>query len=130
MKIFVIVNKWNPGRYPYITYHHHVTLSAWISLTLSPYLRVVHCFQQVLRATPHIGTELLYVGLSWSSCLCSSMWRGPQEYITYVAVPTSPAASHMSGSSNFDSFHDGWLVAVKLLLCGVLPPGLVCSILV
>ena len=29
----------------------------------------------------------------------------------------------MSGSSNFDSFHDRLLVAVQLLLCGVLPPG-------
>ena len=33
--------------------------------------------------------------------------------------------SHLSGSSNLDSFRDGWLVAVQLLLCGVLPPGLV-----
>ena len=31
----------------------------------------------------------------------------------------------MSGSSNLDSFHNGWLEAVQLLLCGVLPPGLV-----
>ena len=31
----------------------------------------------------------------------------------------------MSGSFNFDSFHDGWFVAVQLLLCGVLPPRLV-----
>ncbi len=31
----------------------------------------------------------------------------------------------MSGPSNFDSFRDGWLVSVQLLLCGVLPPGLV-----
>ena len=29
------------------------------------------------------------------------------------------------GSSNLDSFCDGWQVAVQLLLCGVLPPGLV-----
>ena len=31
----------------------------------------------------------------------------------------------MSGSSNFDSFRDGLSVAVQLLLCGVLPAGLV-----
>ncbi len=29
----------------------------------------------------------------------------------------------MPGSSNFYSFRDGWLVAVELLLCGVLPGG-------
>ena len=57
--------------------------------------------------------------------LCSSMWRGPQEHITSELVPASPAVSRMSGSSNFDNFRDGWLVAVQLLLCGVLPPGLV-----
>ena len=27
-----------------------------------------HRFRQVFRATPHILTELLYVGLSWSPC--------------------------------------------------------------
>ena len=31
-----------------------------------------------------------------------------QEYIIYELVPTSPAVSHMSGSSNFDSFRDRW----------------------
>ena len=53
------------------------------------------------------------------------MWRGPSEYITYEILPTSPAVSCMSGSSNLDSFHDGWKLAVQLLLCGVLPSGLV-----
>ena len=75
---------------------------------LSPPLPIVHCFRQVFRATSRIGTELLYVGSSWSSCLCSAMWRGPQEYIPYELVPTSPAVSRMSGSSNLDSFRDGW----------------------
>ena len=63
---------------------------------------------QVFRATSRIGTELLYVGSSWSSCPCSSMCRGPQEYITYEYVPTSPAVFYRSGSSNFDSFRDEW----------------------
>ena len=53
------------------------------------------------------------------------MWRGPHKYITYEFVLTSPAVTCMSGSSNFDSFCDGWWVAVQLLLCGVLPPGFV-----
>ena len=92
---------------------------------LSPPLPIVHCFRQVLRATSRIGTELLCVGSSRSSCLCTSMWRGLQEYITYELVPTSPAVSFKSGSSDFDSFRDGWLVAVHLLLYGVLSPGIV-----
>ena len=29
------------------------------------------------------------------TCLCTSMWRGPQKYITYELVPTSPAVSHI-----------------------------------
>ena len=83
-------------------------ISADISDPLSPPLPIVHCFRQVFRATSPIGAKLLYVGLSWSSCLYSPMWRGPQEYITYELVPTFPAVSHMSGSSNFDSFRGGW----------------------
>ena len=34
--------------------------------------------------------------------------RGPLVYITYELVSASPAVSCMSGSSNFDSFRDGW----------------------
>ena len=94
----------------------HRAISMDIPDPLLPLLPFVHCFQQVFRATSHIGTELLYVGSSWSSCLCSSMWRGPQEYITYELFPISPAVSRMSGLSNFDTFHDRWSVAVQLLL--------------
>ena len=86
----------------------HRAISTDIPDPLSPPLSIVHCFQQVLRDTSRIGTELLYVGSSWSSCLCPSMWRGPQEYITYELVPASTAVSRMSGSSNFDSFRNGW----------------------
>ena len=91
--------------YIYISYH---AISTDISDLLSLHLPIVHCFRQILRATSRIGKELLYVGLNWTSCLCSSMWRGLQEYITYELIPTSPAVSCMSGSSNFDSFRDGW----------------------
>ena len=77
------------------------------------------------RLHPVSAQSCCYAGSSWASCLCSSMWRGPQEYITYELVPTSPAVSRVSGSSNLGSFRDGWLGAVQLLLCGVLSPGLV-----
>ena len=46
-----------------------------------PPCSIIHCFRQVFRAASRIGTEFLYVGSSWSSCLCSSMRRGPLEYI-------------------------------------------------
>ena len=92
---------------------------------LSPPVSIVHCSQEVFKALSCIGTDLLYIGSSWWSCLCSSMWRGQQEYVTYEFVLTSPAMSCMSAASNFYSFRDWWMVAVQLLLCGVLPPGLV-----
>ena len=74
----------------------------------SPPIPIVHCFRQVFRVTSCINTDLLYVCSSWSPCLCSTMWRGPQEYIAYELVPTSPAASRMSGLSTFDSFRNRW----------------------
>ena len=79
-----------------------------ISDPLSPPLPIVHRFRQVLRATPNILTELLYVGSRWSPWFCSAMWRGPLEYITYELVLTSPAVFCMSGSSNLNSFRDMW----------------------
>ena len=87
-------------------HHHHRTISTDIPDPFSPPFSIVHFFRQVFRTTSRILTELLYVGSSWSSCLCSAMWRGPQEYITYELVPTSPAVSCMSGSSNLDSSRD------------------------
>ena len=91
----------------------------------SPLLPIVHRIWQVLRATSRILTELLYLGSSWSPCFCSAMWGGPLKNITYELVPASPTVSCMSGSSNLDSFRDGKQVAVYLLLCGVLSPGLI-----
>ena len=85
----------------------------------SPPLPIVHCFRKVFRTASRIDTELLYVGSSGSSCLCTSLWRSLQEYITYELVPTSPTVFCMSGSSNFDSFFDGWSVTEQLLLCSI-----------
>ena len=83
-------------------------ISTDITDTFSPLFPIVHCFWQVFWATSSIFTELLYVCSRWTSCLCSSLWRGLQKYITYELVPTSPAVSCRPGSSNFDSFRDGW----------------------
>ena len=100
--------------YIYIYTHTHTSLSSScraistdIPGPLSPPLPIIHRFQQVLKTTPCNLTELLYVCLRWSTCFFSAMWRGPDEYITYVLVPTSPAVSCKSGSSNLDSSRDG-----------------------
>ena len=102
-----------------------LAISTDIAFPLSPPLTIAHFFQQLFRGTPHICTDLQYVGSCWSSCLLFSIWRAPQEYITYELVPNSSAVSPMSSSSNFDGFRDGWSVGIQLLLCGMLPPGLV-----
>ena len=86
------LNQWNLG--------YKWSSSSCRAISIS----IVHRFRSVFKATSCIGTELLYVG---PSCLCLSMWRGPQEYVTYEFVPTSPAVPRMSGSSNLDSFRDG-----------------------
>ena len=46
-------------------------------------------------------------------------------YISYEFISASPAVSCMSGSSNLKSFRDRGQVAVQLVSCGVLLPGLV-----
>ena len=73
----------------------------------------VHHSREVLQTTFCISTEQLYISSSWLS-----VWRCPQEYIAYEFIFTFPAVSHMSGLFNFDSFRDGLLVALQLLLCG------------
>ena len=87
---------------------------------LLPSVSIVSRSRQVLQATSVIGTELWYVGSSWSSNLCSSMCKGSQEYIANEYVLTSPAVCHMSVSSNLNSSRDGctatvlWDVASKI----------------
>ena len=51
--------------------------------------------------------------------------KGSTGVLHLQARPNFSSSVRMSGSSNFDSFRDGWLVAVQLLFCGVLSPGLV-----
>ena len=79
---------------------------------LSPLLPIIHRLRQVFRVTSCVLTELLYVGSCWSSCFCTSICGGPQEYIAYELVLASPAVSRVSGSSNLYSFRDGRQVAV------------------
>ena len=70
-------------------------------------ISIAHRFRKVFKATSWILREL-FLGFTWSPYFCSSMWRGPQEYVTYEFVPTSPAVSCVSRSSNLDSFRDEW----------------------
>ena len=36
------------------------------------------------------------------------MWKGSQEHVAYEFDLASAEVPSMSGSSNFDSFRDGW----------------------
>ena len=89
-----------------------VSISTGIPDPLPPPISIIHRSRLVFKYTSCIGTDLLYVGSSWSYCLCSSMCGSPLEYVTYEFVPTSPAECCMSGSYNLDSFRDEWYVTV------------------
>ena len=75
-------------------------------------------------ATSCIGTELLYIGSSWSSNLCLSTRKGSHEYIFMSSSLLLQQCSACLVCLALIVFHDGWLVAIQLLFCGVLPPGL------
>ena len=49
---------------------------------------IIHHSWWVFKATSCIGTELLYMGSSSLSCLCSCMWRGPNILIILVSGGT------------------------------------------
>ena len=106
---------------PFLHHHHHVVLLARISLTLSRHLSL--SFIAFGRSS---GLHLIS-----SHSFCMYVWAGhpafawPYEYITDEFVLASPAVSCVSGSSNLYSFRGGRQVAVQLVSCGVLPPGLV-----
>ena len=64
------------------------TTSTGLPDPLSPPTLIIHHSRSVFKAPSCIGTELLYISSSWSSCLCLSMWRGPQESVAYEFIPT------------------------------------------
>ena len=90
-----------------IIYVSYRTANTDLPDPLSPAVSIVHCSWKIFKSTSCIGTELMYIGSSWLSCLCSSMCMVPQEYVAYEFVPTFPAVSCISDSSNLDSFCDG-----------------------
>ena len=64
--------------------------------SLSPLRPIIHRFWQVLRATSHILTELLYVGSSLSPCFCSTMWGGSiGEHHLWVCPYFSSSVLHV-----------------------------------
>ena len=107
-------------------HHHHVVLVARISLTFSRHFSLSFiasgrssgqhpvsshsCWMYVRAGRPAFARPC--VGVHKSTSLMSSS-------------PASPALSCMFGSSNLNSFRDRRQVAVQLVSCWVLPPGLV-----
>ena len=107
-------------------HHHHVVPLAQIFLTLSHHFSLsfissgrssgLHsvyshsCCMYVLAGRTALARP--YVGVHRSTSLMS-------------LIPAPPEMSCVPGSSNLDSFRDGRQMVVYLVLCGVLPPGLV-----
>ena len=85
-----------------LRYQHRYS---WPSLTTPPYRPLHSTDPQGYIQYQHRAAICRF---EMDVLLCLSIGRGSQEYITYELVPTSLAASRMSGSSNFESFHDGW----------------------
>ena len=89
--------------YIYIYIYIYISLCRAASMdlpdSLSSPVSIVHRTREVFQATSCIGTELLYIGSSWSSNLCLSVWRNLQENVTYEIILTSRIVSCMSGSS-------------------------------
>ena len=42
---------------------------------LSPPVSIVHCSREAFKAISCVSTEMLYIGSSWSSCLCEGVYR-------------------------------------------------------
>ena len=91
-----------------VSNHHHVMPSARISLTLSRH--------PSLSSIAFDRSSGLHPVSAKSCCMLvradrpdfASPREGVHRSISYEFVLTSPAVSHMSGSSNLNSFRDGW----------------------
>ena len=109
------------GIYIYIYIYHHVVLVAHIYLTLS------HHF---LLSFIALGRSSGTYPLSSHSCWMYVRASRPAFARPCVGVHKSTSLMSLSlvlqsGSSNLNSFRDKRQVAVQLVSCGVLPPGLV-----
>ena len=84
--------------------------------SFSPFVSIVHLFQQVFYSTCCIRTELLYIGSNWSFCLCSSVWWCPLENVAYEFVLTSQQCPVCLIRLIWMFFLDGKLVAIYIYI--------------
>ena len=84
----------------YIYIYNQVKLRAQSFLTISchPSIPIISSWQ-VIKAASCVHTELMYVSLSWSAYIGTSMCKSLLENITYEFVLTSLAVLCMSCSS-------------------------------
>ena len=108
-----------------IYHHHHVALVARISLTLSCHFSLSFIASGRSSGQHPVSSHSCWMYVPAGRPAFARPCVGSIRVHLYEFVPASPAVSCMSGSSNLDSFRDGRQVAVYLVPCGVLPPGLV-----
>ena len=82
------------------------------------YLCVFWSICRILRSE---NRPFFIIVLTWSA----SLWLVWKLAHSFQLVIPSLALSRMSGSSIFESVLDWWKMVAQLLLCGVLPPGIV-----
>ena len=105
----MVITKYSLTRYIYIYISSSSCRATGTDIPdpLSLLFPIVHRLWQVFRVTSCILTELLYVCSSWSSCFCSAICGGPQEYIHYKLVPASQAVSCVCDLSTWIVFTIG-----------------------
>ena len=97
--VFVV---WNNITIIIIILSFHLHGYPWAYLSTPPFRSSLQAGPQGYIPYPH-GAALCRFEL-----VALAMSGGPLENIAYELVTASPAVSCMSGSSNFDSFRDGW----------------------
>ena len=89
--VFLPISLWFYSLYSSSSWH---AISTDIPDPLLSPLLIVNCFRQVIRATPRIHTELLYVYSSWSPCFarpCEGVHRSTSHMSSSLLLQQCPA---------------------------------------
>ena len=106
--------------------HHHVVLPAWISLTLSRHSSLSFITSSRSSGLHPVSSQscCMYVraGCTGFARLYEGVHRSTSLMSSSLLLQHCPACLVRL---TLNSFHEGRQVAVQLVLCGVLPPGLI-----
>ena len=87
--------------------HHHVALPTQISLMLSRHLSLSSIAPGRSSRLHPVTAQSCCIQILADRRTLARLYEGVHRSTSIMRL-TSPAVSCMSGSSNLDSFHDGW----------------------